>query len=224
MERRAEPGAPGDPPQPPDRLGLAGPVALGPHPVLVRGPLTGRGQSRAAADGSMRLLSAVRDMRNFGARHLVSKPHPGLSHTEPKGFVSVDLRSARHHYTPLDQLCVSCDFHCRIPLSAAPAADLSNRVRQRFDPQMAECGRGRLKGDETSLLSNGTIRLPVLTARRSARSAARGLRWMKRGGATNLSISPPHRPLFHSYPQLTHAATQRSVSASVQPKSRAACM
>ena len=47
----------------------------------------------------MSLLCAVRDVRHFGARHLVSKPHPGLSHAKPQGFVSVGFRGARHRYT-----------------------------------------------------------------------------------------------------------------------------
>jgi hypothetical protein len=79
--------------------------------------------------------------RHFGALHLVSQPPPGLSHCEPKGLVSVDLRRACHHYTLLDQVFVNSDLHCTIPF-VRTAADLSSGVRQRFDPEMAECGRG----------------------------------------------------------------------------------
>ena len=45
-------------------------------------------------------------VRHFGAFHLVSQPPPGLSHSKPKGLVSVGLRRACHHHTLLDQVFV----------------------------------------------------------------------------------------------------------------------
>jgi len=54
-------------------------------------------------------------VRHFGAFHLVSQPPPGLSHSKPKGLVSVGLRRACHHHTLLDQVLVNCDLHCTIP-------------------------------------------------------------------------------------------------------------
>jgi hypothetical protein len=87
------------------------------------------------------MSGAVRDVRNFGARHLVSKPHPGSYHAKPKDLVSIGFRSARHRHTLLNQMLVNSDFHLRRPLRRAGCRSMSSRVRQRFDPQMAECGQ-----------------------------------------------------------------------------------
>jgi hypothetical protein len=54
---------------------------------------------------------ADQNVRHFGALHLVSQPHPGLRHGEPKGLVAVGLRSACHRYTLLNQMFVnSADY------------------------------------------------------------------------------------------------------------------
>jgi hypothetical protein len=63
----------------------------------------------------MPALPAGRNACDFGARHLVSQPHPGLRHSEPKGLVSVALRSARHRYTLINQMIVNSNLHCTIP-------------------------------------------------------------------------------------------------------------
>ncbi len=70
--------------------------------------------TRLRLTASVPLLCAVRDVSHFGPRHLVSKPHPGLSHTKPKRFVSGGFRSARHRYTLLNQMLVNSNFHCTI--------------------------------------------------------------------------------------------------------------
>jgi hypothetical protein len=88
----------------------------------------------------MSLLCAVRDVRHFGARHLIIKPHPGLSHAKPKGFISVGFGGARHRYTLLNQMLVNSDLHCTAPFMRT-CHSMSSGVRQRFDPQMAECGQ-----------------------------------------------------------------------------------
>src|SRR5215475_3073266 len=86
----------------------------------------------------MLLLCAVRDVRHFGARYLISKPHPGFSHAKPKGFISVGFGGARHRYTLLNQMLVNSDLHCTA-LFMRTCHSMSSGVRQRFDPQMAEC-------------------------------------------------------------------------------------
>jgi hypothetical protein len=88
----------------------------------------------------MSLLCAVRDVRHFGARYLISKPHPALRHAKPKGFISVGFGGARHRYTLLNQMLVNCDLHCTAPFMRT-CRSMSSGVRQRFDPQMAECGQ-----------------------------------------------------------------------------------
>jgi hypothetical protein len=110
----------------------------------VRRPQSGRNRKRFDAlrlMASMSFLCAVRDVCNFGARHLVSKPHPGSRHAKPKDLVSIGFRSARHRHTLLNQMLVNSDFHLRRPLRRAGCRSMSSRVRQRFDPQMAECGQ-----------------------------------------------------------------------------------
>lgn len=108
--------------------------------------------ARIGSARSMPLSHAVRGVRHFGAGHLVSKPCPGLRHAEPKSLVSVGFGRARHRYTLLNQVLVKSDFHCAIPFVRSDA-DVSSGVRQRFDPQMAERGRSRLRqGEETLAL------------------------------------------------------------------------
>ena len=102
----------------------------------------------------MSLLSAVRDVRHFSVRHLVSKPHPGVSHAKPKGLVSVGFRGARHHYTLLNQMLMNSDLHSTAPFMRTRHS-MSSGERQRFDLQMAECGRyteSRLSGQEGTFL------------------------------------------------------------------------
>jgi hypothetical protein len=79
--------------------------------------ISGRDRKRVDAlrlMASMSVLCAVPAVSHFGARHLVSKPHPGLSHAKPKSFVSVGFRGARHRYTLLNQMLVNSNFHCTI--------------------------------------------------------------------------------------------------------------
>lgn len=139
---------------------------------------------------------AVRGMRHFGARYLVGKSYPGLRHAEPKSLVSVGFGRARHRYTLLNQMLVNSDLHCAIPFVRC-GSDVSSGVRQRFDPQMAECGRSRLRqGDETVRSSSGTIRRAVLTARRSARSArVQSACDVRKGGPRDHDDTSRARPL-----------------------------
>jgi hypothetical protein len=88
--------------------------------------------TRLRLTASVPLLCAVRDVSHFGPRHLVSKPHPGLSHAKPKRFVSGGFRSARHRYTLLNQMLVNSNFHCTSIVHTA--ANNDSGVRQRFDP------------------------------------------------------------------------------------------
>jgi putative SOS response-associated peptidase YedK len=64
MERRAEPGAAGDPAQPSDRRSVAGPLTLGSHSVLVSGP-QGRAQTyqRQMRDRAPTFRDAYRQRR-----------------------------------------------------------------------------------------------------------------------------------------------------------------
>jgi hypothetical protein len=80
----------------------------------------------------MPLSSAVPDVRHFGARHLVGKPRPGLRQCKPKRLVAVGLRSARHHYTLLNQMSVNSNLHCTIPFVH------TSRILA------VECGRGSM--------------------------------------------------------------------------------
>jgi hypothetical protein len=64
---------------------------------------------------SMPALPTGGNLRHFGALHLVSQPPPRLSHGEPKGLVSIDLRRTCHHHTLLDQVLVNSNLHCTIP-------------------------------------------------------------------------------------------------------------
>ena len=69
----------------------------------------------AGVTSSMPALPTGGNLRHFGALHLVSQPPPRLSHCEPKGLVSIDLRRACHHHTLLDQVFVNSNLHCTIP-------------------------------------------------------------------------------------------------------------
>jgi hypothetical protein len=82
-----------------------------------RRSLSGHKRERIAAPRLTSSMPALPtgSVRHFGAFHLVSQPPPGLSHSKPKGLVSVGLRRACHHHTLLDQVFVNCDLHCTIP-------------------------------------------------------------------------------------------------------------
>jgi hypothetical protein len=72
----------------------------------------------ARLTSSMPALPTAGNLRHFGALHLVSQPPPRLSHGEPKGLVSIDLRRACHRHTLLDQVFVNSNLHCTIPFRA----------------------------------------------------------------------------------------------------------
>ena len=109
---------------------------------------------------SMAEWPAGHNLRHLRALHLVSQPHPGSRHGEPKSFVSVGPRSARHRETLLNEMFVNCNLHCTAP---------SCCTCRRYEPWSAAEVRSRNGGKRAvyreSTLRSGTKGLRMLVGK-----------------------------------------------------------
>ena len=109
---------------------------------------------------SMSEWPAGHNLRHFRALHLVSQPHPGSRHGEPKSFVAVGPRSARHRETLLNEMFVNCNLHCTAP---------SCCTCRRYEPWSAAEVRSRNGGkravDRELTLRSGTKGLRMLVGK-----------------------------------------------------------
>ena len=109
---------------------------------------------------SMAEWPAGHNLHHFRALHLVSQPHPGSRHGEPKRLVAVGPRSARHLKTLLNEMFVNCNLHCTAP---------SCCTCRRYEPWSAAEVRSRNGGkravDRESTLRSGTKGLRMLVGK-----------------------------------------------------------
>ena len=117
---------------------------------------------------SMAEWPAGHNLRHLRALHLVSQPHPGSRHGEPKRLVVVGLRSARHGETLLNEMFVNCNLHCTAP---------SCCICRRYEPWSAAEVRSRNGGKRAvyreSTLRSGTKGLRMLVGKTDHRPSKR---------------------------------------------------